>query len=219
MEDHQQTIDSLLHRYLLLLDQYTTLRARLSSLQSSLFRDIARANFSAERGLRYGQDHYDERMQALRVLSIREGEAEDVPVFEVKRQDGEKEVEEQDKDKKAESEWESEEKEAEEGDGAEEDEKHQDETPAKKPTAVRKDPLRWFGLLTPQSLRSAQASSIEAVEKIIPQLASINKEMAHIEIEVRRAKKKRAKAEAAAEKASAPVAGDGKMAAEGIKAS
>ncbi|KAH8169633.1 hypothetical protein LIA77_10177 [Sarocladium implicatum] len=217
MEDHQQNIDSLLHRYLLLLDQYTTLRARLSSLQSSLFRDIARANFSAERGLRYGQDHYDERMQALRVLSTKEGDGEDVPVFEVRRQDDEQEVEEQ--ERKVDEERESEEKEAEEGDGAEADEKEQEQTPAKKPTATEKDPLRWFGLLTPQPLRSAQASSIEAVEQVIPQLASINKEMAHIEIEIRRAKKKRAKAEAAAEKGSAPVAGGGKMGAEGIKAS
>lgn len=215
MEDHQEHIDSLLHRYLLLLDQYTTLRARLSALQSSLFRDIARANFSAERGLRYGQDQYDDRMQALRVLSVEDGEREEVPVFEVQRRDGEKEEEEQEAETE---ETEDATKKTDDGDAANEQE-NQDEKPEKKPPSTqRKDPLRWFGLLTPQSLRSAQTSSIEAVEHVIPKIASINKEMEHIEIEVRRARKKRAKAEAAAGKEPAAVPGAAAQAGEGIKA-
>ena len=66
--DQQQHIDALLERYLGLLDEYTQLRKSLSQIQSNVYQNIARANFAGERGMRYGQDHYDERMQAIRLL-------------------------------------------------------------------------------------------------------------------------------------------------------
>ena len=58
MDTSADTIDALLERYLSLLDEYTTLRAQLARLQTSMFQHLARANFSAERGLRYGPDFY-----------------------------------------------------------------------------------------------------------------------------------------------------------------
>ncbi|KAK0385815.1 hypothetical protein NLU13_6992 [Sarocladium strictum] len=207
MENHQDHIDSLLQRYLLLLDEYTRLRTQLSNLQASVFRDIARANFSAERGLRYGQDHYDERMQALRTVRIEmeeEGQEKGVPVFEVVLKQSDQE------DKHGAESTEDEESSAHGDDTNEEDEKEEEEASQKK-KVIAKDPLRWFGLLTPQSLRTAQASSIEAVSVVIPRLATLNQEMINVEIQVRRARKKRAKAEAAAGKE--PVA-----AGSGIKA-
>ncbi|KAG6046154.1 hypothetical protein E4U39_001598 [Claviceps sp. Clav50 group G5] len=70
----QDQIDLLLQRHLILLDQYTHLRAHLSRLQSSTFQDLARANFSAPRGQRFGQDQYDERMRASRRVRLRGGE-------------------------------------------------------------------------------------------------------------------------------------------------
>ncbi|KAG6057837.1 hypothetical protein E4U17_000866 [Claviceps sp. LM77 group G4] len=70
----QDQIDLLLQRHLILLDQYTHLRAHLSRLQSSTFQDLARANFSAPRGQRFGQEQYDERMRASRRMRLRGGE-------------------------------------------------------------------------------------------------------------------------------------------------
>lgn len=160
-------IDTLLQRYLVLLDEYSTLRTELSHLQKLIFQDLARANFSAERGLRYGQDQYDERMQATRRVAI---SGEKAPTFNISTYE---EPEEPVSD------------EAEAEDGAERE----------KPVKKSKDPLRWFGVLTPQALRSAQASSVKAVQDIIPRLVSVNAEMMEVEIEVRRARKKRAKAE------------------------
>ncbi|KAL1835241.1 hypothetical protein VTK73DRAFT_5947 [Phialemonium thermophilum] len=80
-----EAVDELLERYLELLDEYTRLRGRLSELQSRVFQHIARANFTAERGLRYGQDLYDERMRCLRRLSLSEvsSGAESHPAFRV----------------------------------------------------------------------------------------------------------------------------------------
>lgn len=200
MSSHQEQIDSLLQRYLLLLDEYTRLRTQLSSLQASVFRDIARANFSAERGLRYGQDQYDERMQALRTAKVEmDGE---LPVFEVV---GEATAAEADGHAGEETD-----EKTDAGTAKEQDDDEKSGEKGKSNKVVKsKDPLRWFGLLTPQSLRTAQASSIEAVEKVIPRLVTVNQEMAIIEIEVRRARKKRAKAEVATSTSASSSTGTG----------
>jgi hypothetical protein len=59
----------------------------------------------------------------------------------------------------------------------------------------KRDPPRMFGILTPQSLRTAQKEAVEMVEGIIPRLVSIDAEMREVEIQVRRARKFRGKAE------------------------
>lgn len=175
-------IDRMLERYLGLVDEYTKLRASLTALQTSIYQNIARANFSAERGVRYGQDLFDERMQRSRSLKITQGEA-GTPSFEVTPYE---EIQE----------------------SSQEDDKHEvddsevvDEQDNEKEKPHKShDPLRWFGILTPMTLRQAQSQAIKAVEQIIPKLVTINAEMADVEIRVRRARKKRAKAEAAAVK-------------------
>ncbi|KAI1393833.1 uncharacterized protein F4822DRAFT_386091 [Hypoxylon trugodes] len=190
-------IDKLLEQYLNLLHEYTTLRDQLNSLQTGIYQNIARANFAAERGMRYNQDHYDERMQASRRLTINTiGDSqESVPIFTVSIGDLELKVSTvtQDPEKEA-STTDSDAPNVKEG-----EEEKKDEAIASQKTKS-KDPLRWFGLLTPMSLRQAQAQSIKAVEGIIPKLVSVNAQMAQVEIEVRRARKKRAKLEAAAAK-------------------
>ncbi|KAJ4116272.1 hypothetical protein NW768_011061 [Fusarium equiseti] len=167
----QQHIDQLLERYLSLLDEYTQLRQKLSQIQVVVYQNIARANFSGERGMRYGQDHYDERMQATRLLSINQDDSSS-PDFSIYNFIDEYE---------------------------EELEMDGSETGEKKPKEKKrnKNPLHWFGLFAPMPLRTAQAQSARAVEEIIPRLVSVNAEMLETEIEVRRARKRRAKAEAA----------------------
>jgi coiled-coil domain-containing protein 115 len=172
------TIDELLERYLTLLDEYTTLRSALSKLQTGIYQDLARANFAAERGFRYGQDSYDDRMQATRRVRVSTGGAA-ASSFAVSYIDE---------------------------DGAAENKDAQavvdvpSEARASRPKPA--DPLRWFGVLTPMPLRQAQKQAVEAVEEVIPRLATLSAEMADVEIQVRRARKKRAKAEAAEKKES-----------------
>lgn len=207
-------IDALLERYLVLLDEYTSLRAELSRLQTATFHHLARANFAAERGVRFGQDYYDERMQAGRrvimagldaqankvtwevVLNTAESpEPEsDTPESERnKEKKKNKKKSSQDDDKEGTDEVEDESQEEEE-----EAEEEKPKTEAKKP--ISKDPIRWFGLLTPLALRQSQASAIDTVERVIPRLVTVDAEMQQVEIEVRRARKRRAKAEAASAK-------------------
>ncbi|RDW59581.1 hypothetical protein BP6252_12668 [Coleophoma cylindrospora] len=178
-------IDGLLARYLHLLDVYTQLKQDLSTLQASVGRSqrrrcmatsrtnlvvqvhqhLARANFSAERGIRYGQDLYDERMQASRLCSITPtASAVDFAVCQPP-QGAQTEANPADRD-----------------------------APLPNP---QKDPIRMFGILTPQSLRVAQSEAIKAVEDIIPKILSTDAEMKEVEIKIRRGRKHKAKAEAA----------------------
>ncbi|GKT43941.1 uncharacterized protein ColSpa_04122 [Colletotrichum spaethianum] len=203
-------IDSLLERYLVLLDEYTVLRERLGKAQVGMYQNIARANFSAERGVRYGPDYYDERMRASRVLDI-SANPRGVPRFEVVQPADAVTV-----PKAAGVEAEAETREgrasgdadeaprngadeatsADEAKGEAETEKEEQAKKQKKSS----DPLRWFGILAPLTLRQAQTLSVQAVQDIIPRLVSVDAEMKDVEIEVRRARKRRAKAEAALKK-------------------
>ncbi|EQL00193.1 hypothetical protein G6O67_006191 [Ophiocordyceps sinensis] len=188
MAAEQRHIDDLLQRYLGLLEEYMRLRRLLSGLQADVYQNIARANFSAERGVRYGQDDYDDRMRATRLLRIHQDEthvpvfaltgaapapaptASEAPVPHGERQPGGEQGQLGDEHK---------------GTGGTAD--------GEPPTKTAKDPLRWFGLLAPAALRRAQSLSVEMVEQVIPRLASVHAEMLSVEIEVRRARKRRAK--------------------------
>lgn len=205
MSAETETIDALLERYLTLLDTYTQLRASLNTLQAAMYQHLARANFSADRGIRYyGQDYYDERTQATRRISI-VASNEDIttPVFTVRGPEPEPEPE---PVTEAENTDDGSEKEQDPKEETEKDSSSQPTTttPTTKRTDEKKpnstDPLRWFGILTPLPLRQAQSSAINAVEDIIPELASVSAEMALVELEVRRARKRRAKAERGEEK-------------------
>jgi len=198
-------IDKLLEEYLGLLDEYTTLRAALSTHQADMYQNLARANFTAERGARYGQDFYDDRMQASRTVTVSGGGSggkDGVPVFVVTKAADPAEVpaeKEKDQDEGLGEDLNEDEDEDGENTGDEENEKAKTAPPKR----TRRDPLHWYGLLAPMPLRRAQAQAIEVVEKVVPKLVSVDVRMAEMEIEIRRARKKRAKAETSAEKEAA----------------
>ncbi|KAI1116022.1 hypothetical protein F5Y14DRAFT_98657 [Nemania sp. NC0429] len=258
----QDHIDDLLEQYLLLLHEYTSLREELTTLQTGIYQNIARANFAAERGLRFGQDYYDDRMQASSRLAItQKGQDQDqdqdqdqgrdrrnppairggiVPSFTTINHPASVSIAEDSEShdphphphphpsagphpEEAEAEADSVEPSAAKSPTTSpqvqvyvdaqsgKDTDLSPPTPTPTPTEARgggkaapqqqqrpNDPLRWFGLLTPAPLRHAQTQGLRAVEHVIPRLASISAEMAAVEIEVRRARKRRAKAEAAA---------------------
>ncbi|EJT78612.1 hypothetical protein GGTG_03711 [Gaeumannomyces tritici R3-111a-1] len=201
-------IDALLERYLGLLDEYTELRASLGAVQSGMYQNIARANFAAERGMRYGPDCFDERMQASRRLSIQvkpsaghESGGQHVSFAVCSTEESEPPVGSQDSDNdKGGKEPGSPEPMAEANQQSHDGVAGTNEATAKASPTTRKDPLRWFGLFTPTSLRLAQGQAIEIVEDLLPRIASVDAKMGQVEIQVRRAKKKRSKAATAAEK-------------------
>ncbi|XWW93513.1 hypothetical protein V2A60_001446 [Cordyceps javanica] len=205
-----QTIDELLERYLGLVDQYAALRAALGAAQQRTFHALARANFTADRGARFGRDQYDERMRASRRVAVSYAAAGEPPTFAVTQEvRKEEEEEEEEEEEDAASTTAAEEQDGGRGRPLEHDDGAAAAADAdgggdggdgsgaeKKSKAVgaARDPIRWFGVLVPQALRDAQRESVRTVEDVIPRLVSVQAEMAHVEIEVRRARKRRAKA-------------------------
>jgi len=59
----------------------------------------------------------------------------------------------------------------------------------KKTSKKTQDPLRWFGILVPPALRSAQQTFVSAVEESIPRLATIARDLRNQEIEIGRVRK------------------------------
>lgn len=76
-----------------------------------------------------------------------------------------------------------------------------------------KDPLRWFGILSPPSLHQAQSSASSWVATAV-KLSTIDAEMKGVEIEIRRARKRKVKSQKQAEEAREEVAEHDKAALE-----
>ncbi|GAB1205753.1 hypothetical protein APSETT445_004432 [Aspergillus pseudonomiae] len=72
--------------------------------------------------------------------------------------------------------------------GAQEPAETKPRSSGKKPRSS--DPIRWYGILVPPFLRSAQKSFTEAVGGPLPELASVIVEMQAVEKEVKRVREK-----------------------------
>ncbi|RDL34463.1 uncharacterized protein BP5553_07591 [Venustampulla echinocandica] len=191
-------IDRLLEQYLQLLDQYTTLRSSLSKTQSTIYQSIARANFSAERGVRYGADFYDERIQATRVCRVtvpghinsenptgtRTSAAAYTVVSTACLEDdaasGMAKKDDIDPNEKE--------------NARELDEEKDNGQAETKPRS--RDPIRIFGVFVPPALKLAQSEAVKMIENIIPKLVSVDAEMKEVEIKIGRARKHRLKEQA-----------------------
>lgn len=179
--------DLLLEEYLTTIDEYQAQLAELHKALSAGYLNLAAANFHA-RGVRYGQDYYDQRMVATRGVSITEDGALSSRSLIEEETAPEAEEEAEDEAAKPSSEYptsglrrrkgKSSKKPNETSDSEEEPLLNTAEPPAKptKPTPAKpRDPLRWFGILVPPDLRNAQISFVEAVECVYPVLSTRQK--------------------------------------------
>ncbi|KAL2860235.1 hypothetical protein BJX68DRAFT_261198 [Aspergillus pseudodeflectus] len=213
--DLVRSLDTLLERYLELLDKHQKLQGELASRFSSGFLSLAQANYTCPPGRRYGADYYDERMKATkRVLLqpppageqdyiIERGELPDTAastkqIFSIVSPSNSDANEKSGLSDQNELPVPNNEPEAESKlPGVDNDtgcrntvEDAKDlpgpvkpvaETDSK-PNSQKKgshasNPMRWFGILVPPSLRNAQKSFTEAIECKMPELASIVVEM------------------------------------------
>ena len=156
LEERLDRLDGLFEKYLILLDKYQKARQELSEHLSSAFLDLAQANRSASAGRRFGQDYYDERMQALRRVSVDGSESGPVGITVARIP---------------------------EPAPGENDEKGEQRK------QNMDDPLRWFGILVPPALRSAQANFVSAVEGPIPHIITLTKELRELEHQIARLRK------------------------------
>ncbi|KAI9039143.1 uncharacterized protein KD926_009892 [Aspergillus affinis] len=206
--DLLQSLDSLLEKYLDLLDQHQKLQTQLASRISSGFFSLAQANYTCPPGRRYGADYYDERMKATRRVALQSpldptndatvtdredptGKDESKTIFTIEPVTNESsetlsETKPDDSPKEA-PDTNVEDSESTESPG----ETDADSTAAPKPEPVKKkpcssDPIRWFGVLVSPHLRNAQKSFTDVLESPVPQLTSTAFEMRALESEINR---------------------------------
>ncbi|KAF2240409.1 hypothetical protein BU26DRAFT_535927 [Trematosphaeria pertusa] len=188
-DDLVSKLDDLLGQYLNTLDEYQKAQQQLSKHLSAGFFSLAQANFNSSR-TQYGQDYYDERMQASRKVTLTEEGSKiafslstaDAPASKQTPSEAENPSAAPDaspEDAPAESEAEA----------SPPEEKVADDDETTKDRKTNADPLRWFGILVPPALRSAQASFIAGVEGPVPRLATLAKNLRVQEIEVGRLRK------------------------------
>ncbi|KAF9245521.1 hypothetical protein DTO027I6_8237 [Penicillium roqueforti] len=211
LEDSVQCLDTLLEKYLHLLDRQQKLQSSLAGHLSSGFFALAQANFSSPPGRRYGPDYYDGRMKATRKISIQSEQDTEKPTndpqekgditvppepgytFSIKSTTSDP-LEEADGDNetKASSPVQSGHEKtspAETASSEPSDTAETEITPVEKPEPAPKkfrstDPIHWYGILVPQSLRRAQDSFANAIDNQVPNLASTTVEMRALEQQI-----------------------------------
>ncbi|KAL3466763.1 hypothetical protein BJX64DRAFT_249848 [Aspergillus heterothallicus] len=221
--DLVRSLDTLLERYLGLLDKHQKLQGELASKLSSGFLSLAHANYTSPPGRRYGADYYDERMKATRRIkskpaSFREQNSisgsRELPeigaptklIFSIALARSSstdeilvKQIEPPENDGKAGESIDS----NEDGDSGAVNTTERSQSllsrqealagAGTKPNPKKKleilDPIKWYGILVPPSLRNAQNSFTEAVEDCFPELASVIVEMQATEKDVIRLRK------------------------------
>ncbi|ODH28073.1 hypothetical protein ACO22_04011 [Paracoccidioides brasiliensis] len=197
-------LDSVLEHYLFLLDQQQLLHEEIGRQFSAGFFSLARANRSCPPGRRYGEDYYDERMKAMRKLSISppstieflqnspdatSNQTGSNPTFVIKNvflpsspaKGVDKGDPESQNDEKGSSTSSPSRSSSLDPPGISE-EPQQPSSNAPPPQSP--NPLNWFGILVPTALRSAQQTFSEVVEGAIPALANVITEMREVEKKV-----------------------------------
>ena len=221
LPDLHDRLDTLWTTYLHHVDQYVVCQKSLQKQMSAGFLSLARANFNARNGVRrYGKDFYHERATAARRVRILAGEEDGSGAkFEIV----EHHPESADDEGNVETESKPQEMKPEEpivqqpsppatpapqcgkDDKASADDDAtkiaSDAAPAetssqpKAKTASESDPLRWFGILVPQELRSAQTSFSSTVDDTVTDAVNTARGMREAEVEIRKLRKEIRKAE------------------------
>ncbi|KAE8831614.1 hypothetical protein HRS9139_05856 [Pyrenophora teres f. teres] len=204
-DDLLDCLDDLLEHYLNTLHEYHKVMGELSTQLSSGYMALAQANFhNSSSAIRYGQDCYDERMQAKRKVHIAEHGRllSDRPHFSIHPPDASP------RSRKASDAGKREDQPTEEGvefpsatpkpkdeaetnpDADQQSNQGPEETENEKKSSEKITyPLKWFGILVPPALRTAQSTFVSIVEGPIPQLATIAKDLRTQEIEIGRVRK------------------------------
>jgi len=188
-----QQLDELLEQYLELLDRYTTLREELSKTFSAGFFSLAQAQRASTLGAgrRYGEECYDERMKAQRRVVVGAGEAKQYCTFGVAKTVTLEAAKENKTVGNEGTSAKDEEVKKQAGTTATEvngetvlQEKQQQQKSDSRQDPAYRDPVTWFGILVPSTLRQTQSYFVKAIDKTIPDLVSINSEMNAVEARI-----------------------------------
>lgn len=206
-------LDSLWIFYLRHLDEYTSAQKALQQHMRAGFFSLSRANFTARPGTRYGKDYFHDRAVATSRIKVLENENENVsrPTLEIfqwvdwsnAEKDGGSEEAVQQPSPAATPEPSDTTESIARSDPeptSNEDEKYSEgerpRTSQLRPP-LEADPLRWFGVLVPQELRSARASFSTGVCDVVGQAVNSSRAVREIEADIRKLRKEIRRAEKA----------------------
>lgn len=207
-QDLRDQLDALWEKHLTLLDTYHQAQQQLARHLSSGFFDLAQATFKSTTRVRYGQEYYDDRMQAIRrfdcVLD------QDVPCIELKSDVASSNKPTDDETSNKDTSASEDEKVSgqqptppatplphPEQEQSKEESDHQEaqDTQDKDSTKKPRDPLHWYGILVPPPLRACQKSFVSAIERPAIEAANASQALRHITLEIRKLRKDIKKAE------------------------
>lgn len=203
-ELHDQ-LDALWEKHLTLLDSYHQAQQQIARHFSSGFFDLAQATFKSTTRVRYGQEYYDDRMQATIRLEASVDNKDvsnlalklnDTPSLSTK--DSDKESTEKSPRPGIESnKQEQEDKSDQEEEKDKPEEQKQEDKPDDKEKTHNKvrDPLHWYGILVPPSLRASQKSFSSAIHDPVINAANSAQALRRVDMDIRKLRKDIKKAE------------------------
>ncbi|KAK6522150.1 hypothetical protein TWF281_002716 [Arthrobotrys megalospora] len=173
LDELQDKLDLLIISYLDLFDKYQASRAEISRALTDGFLNLAQANFNAPNRGRYGQDMYDNRMQALRGVRIAVDE-NDVTAYTLKDLTVPEVTNLEKADPEAPSNVEGSDLELEKEKSFSTPSVKLDDSEAVLTLANSKsDPLRWFGILRPMALGTAQKNFTQSLPPIMELISTL----------------------------------------------
>ncbi|KAF2225330.1 hypothetical protein BDZ85DRAFT_280506 [Elsinoe ampelina] len=181
IEAAKQDLQALWIKYLGFLDQYSKAQQEIGTYHSSGTFSLAEANFKNTTRTRYGQDYYDERMQAATRYSVADTTSKTLRLE--RRESSQINVTASKVNGNVTSEATN---------AKNHEESAQDLNGESAP-----DPIKWFGILVPPQLRSCQKSFLDMATGPIIDAINASRSLREVETNIRKTRKDIRKAERA----------------------
>ena len=203
VDELRDQLDALWEKHLTLLDSYHQAQQQIARHFSSGFFDLAQATFKSTTRVRYGQEYYDDRMQATtrfeasvdnKDVSHLALKPNDTPSPSTKHSD--KESSEKSTNSKDEPNKQRQEEKPDQQEEKDKSEEQEDKPDDKERTHTKvRDPLHWFGILVPPSLRAFQKSFKSAIHDPVIDAANSAQALRRVDMDIRKLRKDIKKAE------------------------
>jgi len=209
VDELRDQLDALWEKHLTLMNSYHQAQQQIARHFSKGFFALAQATFKSTSRVRYGQECYDDRMQATtrfeasvdnKDVSHLALKLNDTPSPSTKdsTKDSNKESTEKSPDSKKNHNGETQEDKAdeqEERDNAKGQEQEAKSDDKEKAHNKVRDPLHWYGILVPPSLRASQKSFKSAIHDPVIDAANLAQALHRVDMDIRKLRKDVKKAE------------------------
>ncbi|KAG9596226.1 hypothetical protein KCU77_g5189, partial [Aureobasidium melanogenum] len=211
VEELRDQLDALWEKHLTLLDSYHQAQQQIARHFSSGFFHLAQATFKSTTRVRYGQEYYDDRMQAIArfdasvddhnlthlALKVNDTASSSTKDSTNKSSDEKADKKEEDTPAQQPTPPSTPPTESEEELLDEQSHENKSEVADDKESKQKKvrDPIHWYGILVPPSLRSSQNSFKSAIQDPIVEAANSAQALRYVNMEIRKLRKDIKKAE------------------------